>query len=100
MPELDPLPVTPANTMAALNQRVMDMLTDKIKSQAAEVARWKDHYSFVIESNERHIKRIAVLEAVLGHMLEVTKFDDDPVFSPTVEYWAALYDARDALKKE
>jgi hypothetical protein len=43
--------------------------------------------------------RVKLLEAVLVQLLEVTKFDDDPVFSPTVEYCAALNDARDALKE-
>ena len=96
MPELDedpgtiarvtPLglePVTDAAYMTALNQRVLDMLTAKVTSQAAELSRWIDGFERVFAQGERRLERIEKMEAALTNcvtMLEayMVHYDGSP----------------------
>ena len=65
-------PVTDAQAMAALNGRVMNMLSAKVSTLATEaaevtreVARWEAAYSKVFAALENAWARIAYLEAQL-----------------------------------
>ena len=58
-------PVTDAAYMTALNQRVLDMLTAKVTSQAAEIDRWADGFERVFAQGELRLERIKKLEAAL-----------------------------------
>ena len=99
MPELDefddkiarvtPLglsPVTDAQAMSALNQRVLDMMTNKVSTLGsdvadlaqertdlkAEVARWEQAYITLFKVNEQHIEKIERLRSALL-MIEAQK---------------------------
>ena len=67
MPELGPDPIYPPNVsdatyMADLNQRVMDMLVEKVKTQAQELVTWKCAYERLFATNEQHIEQMAGLQ--------------------------------------
>ena len=62
-------PVTDAQAMASLNQRVLNMMTDKVVSQDDEVAIWKDAYIRLFEANELHLVKMEVYRFALEDIL-------------------------------
>jgi len=104
MPELGPdptytlhpdgiAPVTDAAYMTALNQRVLDMLTAKVKSQA-------ESYNRLYATNSANTKRIAVLEKALTNcvtMLEAYMVHYDG--SPAAKSSTLLQACRTALEE-
>ena len=111
MPELGPdptytlhpdgiAPVTDAAYMTAINQRVLDMLTAKVTSQAAEIDRWADGFERVFAQGELRLERIAVLEAALTNcvtMLEAYMVHYDG--SPAAKSSTLLQACRAALEE-
>ena len=85
MPELDefddkiarvtPLglsPVTDAQAMSALNQRVLDMMTNKVESLGREIDNLKSTHASLYATNEQHIEKIERLRSALL-MIEAQK---------------------------
>ena len=83
MPELDefddkiarvtPLglsPVTDAQAMSALNQRVLDMMTARVESLGREIENLKNTHASLYATNERHVEQIESLRAALSMIAE------------------------------
>jgi len=65
-----PLGLSDVSAMTAFNQRVLDMMTNKVVSQSTEVETWKVAYTTLFKVNEQHIEKIEWLQSALQTILD------------------------------